>query len=388
MGQFDQYQSAHLFVLVGANPLPNYVAIRLLRPSNGHVYLIHTTETETIAERICQVTGLELGQSATLIGVNTASTSQMVSAIERHAKGKPALGLNYTGGTKRMVVAAQQAIRNGAQLYQVVPIFSYLDARTLQFYIEKEGDNTHILPAATAVYPSFEELLKLHGFTANQPPTKPMAAHVDGFYCDLMKTPHRAFREWWNQAKHGMGGRTGEIVLPQDDRLAPLSTYWKGMRDISALAAHWQTTVWELSAWLNNMGLEDYTLWSLQQKQTETQVGYTAMNIMPVELGFEFDVIALRGYQLFAISCANANDKETIKLKLFEVFVRARQMGGDEARIAVVCRAPAHDENRTPGAIEDEIRREWDREGKIRIFGEEHLPDLPTHLAEWVTVHL
>ena len=110
------------------------------------------------------------------------------------------------------------------------------------------------------------------------------------------------------------------------------------------------------------------------------------LRALPVELGFEFDVIGLRGYQLFAISCANANDKETIKLKLFEVFVRARQMGGDEARIAVVCRAPAHDENRTPEAIEDEIRREWDREGKIRIFGEEHLPDLPTHLAEWVTV--
>lgn len=385
MGLYDSYQSPHLFLLVGANPLPNYVAIQLLRPPTGQVYLIHTAETELIAERICQVSALVRGQNATLIKVNTDSTSQMVSAIEGHARGKAGLGLNYTGGTKRMVVAAQQAIQHSAQLYHEIPTFSYLDARTLRIAIDKAGQNTILLPAATAITLSFANLLQLHGFTiAHPPPRTPLADQVDGLYSALMKTPHRDFRAWWNQAKHGMGGRTGEILLPQDARLAPLATYWHGFRDVSTLAAHWQTNVGRLSAWFNNMGLEDYTLWALQQRQSETEVSYTAMNILPVELGFEFDVVALRGYQLFALSCANANDKETIKQKLFEVFIRARQMGGDEARIAVVCRAPAHDELRTPSAIEQEVRREWDRDGKIRIFGEEHLLDLPAHLAEWI----
>jgi hypothetical protein len=330
------------------------------------------------------VTGLVLGRNATKIGVNLASAHQMVSAIHAHAMGKPGLGLSYTGGTKRMVVAAQQPIMTAAQHYKRTPTLSYLDARTLQFFIETEGWHTHILPAATAFYPTIDELLQLHGYTAKPPATKPIGSQIDGLYHNLMKTPYRAFRDWWSAAKHGMGGRTGAIALPQDRQLAPLADFWQGIPDLEALAAHWQTTVWALSAWFNNMGLEDYTLWALQQKQEAMEVRYTAMNIMPEELGFEFDVIALRGYQLFALSCANANDKETLKLKLFEVFVRARQMGGDEAQIAVVCRAPAHDPRRTPAAIEDEIRNEWDREGKIRIFGEEHLPDLPMHLAEWI----
>lgn len=60
----DDLKSQHLFVLVGGNPLPNSVAIRLLRRENGHVYLVHTAQTNKIADRICQGAGLVLGQDA------------------------------------------------------------------------------------------------------------------------------------------------------------------------------------------------------------------------------------------------------------------------------------------------------------------------------------
>lgn len=385
---FEEYQSAHLFVLVGTNPLPNYVAIRLLRPAHGHVYLVHTAETRVIADRLCAATGLKLGKEATKILVTDASADEIVNKVHQHAVGKSELGLHYTGGTKRMALYTQRAILNAAARYGVAPTLSYLDARTLSLYLEKEGGNTHILPAALAVQPSTATLLALHGCTASSTINVPIAGSIPGLYPALLQTPYEVFRQWWDRAKHGMSGKMEQIVLPQGALLAPLATYWHGIETVGALAKQWQTTVGELARWFDNLGLEDYTLWSLQQKQQTTKAHETAMNLKAKELGFEFDVIALRGYQLFAISCANADRKDQLKLKLFEAFVRARQMGGDEARVAVVCRAPAHDHQRTPGMIEQEIRNEWDREGKIRVFGEEHLSALPDHLTDWLTKQL
>ena len=60
-------------------------------------------------------------------------------------------------------------------------------------------------------------------------------------------------------------------------------------------------------------------------------------------------------------------------------FVRARQLGGDEARFSLVCCL----EN--PGAMEKDVNQVWGAEGKIRVFGREHLLDLAQHLRDWIT---
>lgn len=44
--EFKKHQVKHLFLLVGENALPNYVAARLLLENNGTVYLVHTTKTK------------------------------------------------------------------------------------------------------------------------------------------------------------------------------------------------------------------------------------------------------------------------------------------------------------------------------------------------------
>jgi hypothetical protein len=51
---------------------------------------------------------------------------------------------------------------------------------------------------------------------------------------------------------------------------------------------------------------------------------------------FEFDVAFLRGYQLFGISCSMTSKHSLCKEKLFEAYLRAKQLGGDEARVALV----------------------------------------------------
>ena len=40
--EFQPYRTPVLFVLVGENPLPNYVAARLLLEPGGRLYLVHS----------------------------------------------------------------------------------------------------------------------------------------------------------------------------------------------------------------------------------------------------------------------------------------------------------------------------------------------------------
>lgn len=94
---------------------------------------------------------------------------------------------------------------------------------------------------------------------------------------------------------------------------------------------------------------------------------------------FELDVAAMIGYQLFAISCMAAVPKGRAAYKehLLEAFVRARQLGGDEARVGLVCfYADA-------AQLEAELQETWLTQDAIRVFGRSHLPDLDIHLRDW-----
>jgi hypothetical protein len=90
------------------------------------------------------------------------------------------------------------------------------------------------------------------------------------------------------------------------------------------------------------------------------------------------DVVALRGHQLFAFSCGTAVDRKPLKLKLLEIYMRARQIGGEEARAALVC--PTHE----PTSLEEETRNELGLEGQVKVFGRQHWKDLTGNICEWV----
>ncbi|SRR5579875_1995 len=100
---------------------------------------------------------------------------------------------------------------------------------------------------------------------------------------------------------------------------------------------------------------------------------------------FQFDVVAIRGYQLFAFSCSTESarergGRELLKSKLFEAYVRARQMGGDEACVALICCM----EQDKVGKLQKEMRREISPEGRIQVFGRERLANLTEYIADWI----
>jgi len=92
---------------------------------------------------------------------------------------------------------------------------------------------------------------------------------------------------------------------------------------------------------------------------------------------YDIDIGVMQGYRLYAISCTTDADPGMCKLKLFEAYVRARNMAGDEAHVGLVCLAA------NPKNLEKQLSRSWDAEGKVRVFGQADLQSLSDQLANW-----
>ncbi len=96
---------------------------------------------------------------------------------------------------------------------------------------------------------------------------------------------------------------------------------------------------------------------------------------------FEFDVFAIKGYQLFGLSCTTSDDKDLIKLKLMEAFVRVRQMGGDEARVGLVVSSWNPTEM---SQFKNNLKESWKSESnQIEVFGKDDIKDLSEKLKIW-----
>jgi hypothetical protein len=144
--------------------------------------------------------------------------------------------------------------------------------------------------------------------------------------------------------------------------------------------------------WLSGEWLESAVLSVLQDCSQELQFTSCYMDLWPKIVGspkesvlFQFDVVAIRGYQLFAFSCTTVDGERTgsrwlLKQKLFEAYERAQQMGGDEACTALVCCMEQSKADR----LADEMRRDLRLEGRIRVFGREQLGNLSAYIKDWV----
>jgi hypothetical protein len=144
-----------------------------------------------------------------------------------------------------------------------------------------------------------------------------------------------------------------------------------------------------LVKWLKGEWLESAVLIALNQCKDDGLFHECGMDLVAkmrdekknVNPDFQLDVVAVRGYRLFAFSCTTDTDKPLIKLKLFEAYMRARQIGGDEAKAAVVACCSA-DEARS---IEAEVLRDLDvAGGNTRVFGRNSFAGLTGNIRDWI----
>jgi len=424
-----KYQTRHLFLLVGTNPLPNYVAGKLLLDRTEdeedpyHVYFVHTDKTIKIAERLRKKLNLPVVNYQYII-VKEAKPEDIQTEVEKALpEHTTSIGLNFTGGTKAMAVHAYQAV------IKKVPdaVRTYLDARTLSIVIERFGEPQLSIPVHGKPITTLEDLLDLHNYQFKiekkqikkpllTPPHKKITnaiasmglVHIKKWceenldpvrnkYAEIRKHPPEIGKnKWEKEQKQLQNKETAILPLPVGNNYSTILNYFCGALTIKELAIAWNEKQGEVVKYLNGGWLEEYVLSCIIDLEKDCKLDSYGMNalIQSVEtikyterngketdtkerVTFEFDDFAIKGYQFFGISCGTGAGKGHLKLKLFEAFVRATQMGGDEAKFALVCGDP------NPQKIQADLEEEWNAKGKIMVWGIEDLPDLSNLLRQW-----
>jgi hypothetical protein len=393
MIDWRDYQTQVLFLLVGANPLPDYVAALLLAKEDASIYLLHSRGprgTIDIAERLKRaIEERRPSANVTLHGIDDADADrieaqvgQLISTLPSNAK---AIGLNYTGGTKPMAAHTYHVLRK----HFPDGCFSYLDARSLRMMISRGDQPTQRRAAGQAVQLGLEELLALHGYLlpANSRPT-PKPPVLCRAMAQVHSTPD-GFKQWRAWTKK----LDKSPSLPSLDDYPAVGPVLEALSEICDSSTPTEGSVaralgfekfTSCSKFLIGEWLEDYTFHELAKVADDLGIADCAMRIKPIKAGkprdardMDLDAAAMCGYQLFAISCIATDRPEPAKDHLFEVFVRARQLGGDEARFALVSCV------RDTASLHQEVEQTWDAEGRIRVFGQRDLLSLAQRLEEW-----
>jgi hypothetical protein len=396
----------YLYLLMGDNPLPNAVAALTLLQPEGVPYLVHTHRTRLAAERLQAVLQefphVKPGQLLDLQDFQS-DAFEIEQRIQTSAMGLTGtVGINYTGGTKVMSVHATRAIT------AVHPnaVLSYLDSNSLEMLIERPGQPSVRLAVAPNL--QLDQLFRLHGLvwrTEEPPCDRPIQPEAASKLAHFHQYPElsRVWRGWCNRVlrraaknDHGHWRTEAELralpPLPLTD-LPPVfhAELWRDhFRSLSTLSLanapdYGFASSTQLCEWLDGIWLEHYTLSQIQRLAP-------TLNIHDPHLGFrlrdaqtptsqwdkfEFDVAFMHHYQLFALSCTTSDRRGLCKQKLLEASVRAKQLGGTEARVGLVCGYQA------PASLRSELEVAA-RDKRIAVFGRSDFRNLGQKIATWV----
>jgi hypothetical protein len=375
--------------------LPNYVAAALLVRQRGTVYLIFTDEVaaicgelqDAIQKRLPEVTIKTCNVDNADSGEIQASLLKVVAPMQANIKGED-VGLHYTGGTKVMSIHAYQIL---AAAFPAL-VCTYLDAKELRLIRDEPSKVASAVYVRDKCSVSLQEIAALHGYALPGPQQIQIQAHAPQLLvtiCDLYHDPSTRlqWKEWTSQAgwtesnpSHGLDLLRHE---PKFQSLQPLLTALNnlcgGVATPAAVArALGVNRINSCKTWFNGTWLEEYTLDAINQHISEFALSsYGLMNKQISKRTATRN--KLRNFQLdVAFSCMASEKKASCKEHLLEVYVRARQLGGDEARVALVC---GYEKT---GELQDEVEDEWFTEGRIRVFGMAELADLQNHIRRWL----
>lgn len=433
-------RSKYLFLLIGGNPLPVFVSAKVLAMPDGFVYLIHTKETSVYAENLRRVLSKSINfkpEQFHCLELNSpADQSQIHQDLADHLSSfkflaAESLELNYTGGMKSMAVHTYEFFKEWCRKKKLNFNFSYLDPieGCLRF---AHGEN--YTPPASECSLTLTELLALHGRKINEAEPEAVFPLVCDLLADIAGKPGgiTKIKDWNKEFTQGI--KKADLLSYLNDYYSPtgfnrstlfpdfnaLQNFLRSSFQTKSLAVsntaflsspnnqfplvpilgqlalacmdterpnidHW--TVDSLSGsllkFLNGGWLENYVLSCLEAISADCGIQERKRNFLFNKTAVttdapESDVVAMQGYRLFVFSCTVKSSKEDCKLKLFEAYMRAQQIGGAEANVALVSGYPQ------PEHLREEVAEAWsESRNRIRIFGPQHLCQLKSYLKDW-----
>lgn len=368
-----------LVLLVGTNPLPNYVVAKYFSSQNKNlerIWLLYSEKThlyegtKQFAENIENVLKDEIKKVEFKyvpledISVSEDIINDVKEWILEDVNETIDLHLNYTGGTKAMAVHVYRELERNLDSFSA----SYLDARDYQIRFDHSFDETEDLREKIEI--DWNKLFLLHNLKLEtKTPKSELQVSDDVMQCildlvikgklseikefckatyidyhekiELLNKPKKHIANLNDLFYQALGKFTPNnnrelfnllAAFPERERLVDDRDNW--LYDNFPISGKSESTNFEqFKKFLEGKWLEAYVHWIIKTNIPKLDP------IANVELKnnnkkFEIDVLIKYGYQICGISCGTS-DKRKMKPKGFEVILRTRQLGGDEA-IAVL----------------------------------------------------
>lgn len=396
----------HLALLIGTNPLPNFVVADYFlkkNPDLQNLHLIYSEEkqrqkgTLRYAENLHRLIqkrheGRKLRiELVPLSDISRASEisrdirSQLLSKLPQDAK----IHLNYTGGTKAMSIHVYLEMRS---FFKDSISFSYLDARTFRIIDDARGVISNDLRDCIKI--NIAEITDLHGFERINEPSPNFeeavnvfkklinSGNLDNYFNEYnrrlftQKNNKGKLIEKKNQIKdelknHQISGAILSVVraMPEEYRFFDnCGTFKEPSRN---------KQVEKAVRFLDGEWLEQYTFTVLRDNFTADNISVDRdWQIKDPEWRsptqrFQLDVILIKGYQLIGISCTTSGKRHVCKSKGFEINHRTWQIGGEEARSVLITRLEKQNKNE----LEEELSINTGGEKNIFILGKDDLKE-------------
>ncbi len=363
-----QRKCDQLFLLVGSNPLPNLLATLVLKPES--VRFFYSPETEKIKdllrERLKAIVGEEsLCENCIGDATDADEVRKTFPSISDGAH------LHYTGGTKIMAVHARMAFRDAGGKDEHA---SYLDERkgVLRF-----DDGHEIDLSKQRIELTIDDILGLHEIehilTDKQSRIMPTEQDSQAIASVVLNDPGFALKLYNIHQEKGTRYNFSEAKQQPLD----LSELVDGLSIPQLPGNDWtEDTYKKWCKFLRGEWLETWcsTLVRGIVVGTEISVGVNCKRANGREL--QIDMAVVRGHRLYVISCTTDTKIQLCKFKLFEVAMRARQLGGDLSRSALV--SLLHGSN-GKGAWVDQLRNDvadiWEASNTPQVFGLDDLKE-------------
>lgn len=360
----------HLLLLVGSNPLPNFLAAIILKPES--VCLFYTPETAPVKNCLKEAfqkrgNGWKINEKPIKDATDPLSIRESFSEItgETH--------LHYSGGTKPMSAHALIAFHDAGGTDDQA---SYLD--------EKKGilrfDNDDIEPidlSKEELGLTIREILGLHGIVVKSigserqaDPDLPTNEQAKIIASKVLSDPSFAAKLY-----HKISEMTDSITKARKQPLN-ISQYIPDLGISIFPVESWGGSKYR--TWYNFLRGGWFEYWCGELVKNIAEDGTVSIDIQckrDDETGREFqiDVALVHGHRLYVISCTTEAEHIPIcKNKLFEVGIRARQLGGDLARAAMVCLLYGKPKNRNElkmDLLKGDIADIWESPNEIKAYG-------------------
>jgi hypothetical protein len=416
--QENKFSFDTLVLLIGTNPLPNYVVAEFFLKNNTklkNIFLMHSEKGEFQEGTLEQALNLETVlkkkydgwvkfplEKIALSDVSNATKTMndlikdFIPSINK--LNNVSMHLNYTGGTKVMCVHVYRFIEKEMDRYNKSRIsysFSYFDGRS--FRIVDDSSDSYIsddLRKESSL--SFENIMEMHGFKRKVNPDhfeifpdcmKQIKKQIDAgqvekvketlesFYNNNIKTidsknlndlklEKRDKNSLWNILK----SMPPEFHLYDEDGCFDSTKIQDGKNE--RLKKNWGG----FKNFFNGIWLENYIYYLLNTELRKSEKISVEWDLRIDKKDwltfFQIDVIVQKGFQLTGISCTVGKEKGICKQKGFEIIHRTRQIGGDESKAIVVTFL----DDRNAEAVQDELQKDSGcREGQVLVFGKKDL---------------